>query len=188
MNIYNYDEFGVYTGTTEAMENPRNIGTFLMPAKATAIECLYPQNPNEVAVFSEENQEWSLVEDYRGLNAYSDTDCIVIEALGALPVGYTLEKPPAYIEMENYLEFKSTRAGLVAAILVTVNGKTYQGDETSQDRMVRAIIAAESGGLSTIPFWVLADNTVYADIPLAEFKQVLIDSMGAMAALWVYVP
>lgn len=188
MNIYNYDALGIYTGTSGAFNNPRNPENPLIPKNATLIECLYPQEQHQVAVFSEENQSWNLVFDYRGLNAYSGTDCIVIEELGDLPIGYSLEKTAEYLLQEQYLEFKSTRTALVASITVTVNGKIYQGDESSQDRMVRAIIAAEAGGLSAIPFWVLADNTVNENIPLAEFKQVLIDSMAAMAALWVFNP
>ncbi len=50
---------------------------------------------------------------------------------------------------------KRFRAERVARIVVTVDGIAFDGDETSQDRMARAIIALEAG--ETVP-WICADN------------------------------
>lgn len=77
---------------------------------------------------------------------------------------------------------KRERAIKVAAIKVEVDGMTFDGDESAQSRMARAITAAETAGLdSTV--WVLADNTV-ATVTKAQLQQALSKAMLAMAELW----
>lgn len=57
--------------------------------------------------------------------------------------------------------FKSQRAEIVRSITVTTTaGHTFDGDEQSQNRMMRAIIAAQDDS-ETID-WTLADNSVVA--------------------------
>lgn len=61
-------------------------------------------------------------------------------------------------ESEQRERFKVERAAAVKAITVTTAaGNTFDGDEISQGRMARAILALPDGG--TVP-WVLHDNTV----------------------------
>ena len=65
---------------------------------------------------------------------------------------------------------KTKRASAVQAITVEVGGMTLQGDETSQDRMSRAVVSAMSRGgewQSQTVEWKLADNSV-ATLTIAQ--------------------
>lgn len=77
--------------------------------------------------------------------------------------------------------FVASRAELVAQIKVTVDGMVFDGDETSQTRMARAIIGLADGESIV---WVLADNT-----PVLATKAQLVEALRlagqAQAALWV---
>lgn len=79
---------------------------------------------------------------------------------------------------------KAAREVAVANIKVTTAaGNTFDGDETSQSRMSRAILVMSTGAAEAVP-WVLADNTVIqADI--AELTEALTKAGAAQAALWV---
>jgi hypothetical protein len=79
---------------------------------------------------------------------------------------------------------KQARAIAVDNIKVTTAaGHTFDGDETSQTRMARAITVLSTGYAASVP-WVLADNTVIqADV--AELTEALAKAGAAQAALWV---
>ncbi len=79
---------------------------------------------------------------------------------------------------------KVQRTAAVAAIQVTTTaGNTFDGDEVSQGRMVRAITAL-STGLAPSVNWVLADNSVI-DATRDELIEALVLAGMAQAALWV---
>ena len=79
---------------------------------------------------------------------------------------------------------KAARAVAVAAIKVTTQaGNTFDGDEGSQGRMTRAIIAL-STGLAPSVNWVLADNSVI-QATAAELTEALVLAGMAQAAMWV---
>lgn len=79
---------------------------------------------------------------------------------------------------------KAARAAAVAAIKVTTAaGNTFDGDELSQGRMARAIIAL-STGLAPSVNWVLADNTVI-QATKNELTEALVLAGQAQAAIWV---
>ena len=79
---------------------------------------------------------------------------------------------------------KVARALAVEAITVTTAaGNTFDGDEMSQGRMSRAIIAL-STGLAPSVTWVLADNTVI-QATAAELTEALVLAGMAQAAIWV---
>ncbi|WP_444467226.1 DUF4376 domain-containing protein [Sutterella wadsworthensis] len=82
----------------------------------------------------------------------------------------------------NLNKTKNERAEAVAAIKVTVDGMVFDGDETAQSRMARALTAAEAAG-QTSTIWVLADNTV-ATVTKAQLAQALALSMQEMGKLW----
>lgn len=79
---------------------------------------------------------------------------------------------------------KAARLSQVESIKVTTSsGKTFDGDETSQTRMARAIIALQATGTPTVT-WVLADNTpTEATVP--ELVEALALAGAAQAAVWV---
>lgn len=70
-------------------------------------------------------------------------------------------------------EFKARRAAAVAAIVVEVDGMKFDGDEVSQGRMARAILAMQSA-VEEHTMWVLADNRAVS---------VRIDQLGKALAL-----
>ena len=79
---------------------------------------------------------------------------------------------------------KVARAQTVEAIKVTTQaGNTFDGDETSQGRMARAIIAL-STGLAPSVTWVLADNSTIEATP-AELTEALVLAGQAQASIWV---
>ena len=97
-------------------------------------------------------------------------------------VTYTEEPDPEPTEEELLERAKRERAKQVAAIKVEVDGMTFDGDETSQSRMARALEVASITGMgSTV--WVLADNTV-AEVTVAQMKQALSKAMLKMGELW----
>lgn len=79
---------------------------------------------------------------------------------------------------------KVARAQAVEAIQVTTAaGNTFDGDELSQGRMSRAIIAL-STGLAPSVTWVLADNSTI-QATAAELTEALVLAGMAQAAIWV---
>ena len=79
---------------------------------------------------------------------------------------------------------KLERVDAVARIAVTTtSGRHFDGDETSQGRMARAIIGLQAAGVPLIT-WVLADNTA-AEVTIAELTEALILSGQEQARLWL---
>ena len=79
---------------------------------------------------------------------------------------------------------KQARAAAVEHITVTTAaGNTFDGDETSQSRMSRAIMVLSTGAAASVP-WVLADNTVI-QADAVELTEALALAGAAQAALWV---
>ena len=79
---------------------------------------------------------------------------------------------------------KAARAINVANIKVTTAaGNTFDGDETSQTRMSRAILVLSTGAAESVP-WVLANNTVI-QATAAELTEALALAGAEQAQLWV---
>jgi len=79
---------------------------------------------------------------------------------------------------------KAERAVNVASITVTTAaGNTFDGDEVSQGRMARAIVALQATGAAST-LWVLADNTVI-NATAAELIEAMVLAGQAQAAVWV---
>lgn len=82
-------------------------------------------------------------------------------------------------------EAKTDRAEAVARITVEVDGMVFDGDETAQDRMTRAITMFTSSGLppDTTTEWVLADNTV-ANVTVSQLAKALLLAGQKQTELW----
>lgn len=79
---------------------------------------------------------------------------------------------------------KAHRQKQVESIKVTTaSGKTFDGDETSQNRMSRAIQALQITSTPSVN-WILADNTVIA-ATVAELSEALALAGAEQARLWV---
>ena len=102
----------------------------------------------------------------------------IVEGVWAAPA--PIPKTPEELREEA----KTAREAAVAAIKVTTAaGNTFDGDEVSQGRMSRAIIAL-STGLAPSVNWVLADNSVI-QATAAELTEALVLAGQAQAAIWV---
>lgn len=75
---------------------------------------------------------------------------------------------------------KAERAEFVSKIIVTVDDLQFDGDETSQDRMARSIVALNDG--ETVQ-WVLADNSI-AQVTKEQLRQALRLAGEAQTAIW----
>lgn len=94
--------------------------------------------------------------------------------------GYAPQKPQELIDQENLIAAKLERAEYVSKIVVEVDGMQFDGDETSQDRMVRAAYALNDG--ETVQ-WVLADNAI-AQVTKEQLRQALRLAGEAQTAIW----
>jgi hypothetical protein len=78
-------------------------------------------------------------------------------------------------------EAKALRQEEVDTLIVEVNGKQFNGDERSQDRMSRAINAMDTAEET---LWVLADN-VPTIVTREELRTALRLAGEAQTAIWV---
>lgn len=79
---------------------------------------------------------------------------------------------------------KSARTTSVSEIKVTTAaGHTFDGDEVSQGRMARAIIALQATGTPSVT-WVLANNSAI-NVTASELVEALALAGAAQAAIWV---
>lgn len=158
---------------------------YLLPANATFSEPL-PQKEGFTQVWK--NNEWNYIEDHRYKEywpegaSYYDIP-LTMKDLGPLPTGATLtrpEKTEEEIAIEAMVKAKMDRADYVSKIIVTVGDLQFDGDESSQGRMARAIVALNDG--ETIQ-WVLADNSI-AQVTKEQLRQALRLAGEAQTAVW----
>lgn len=144
-------------------------------APASAEECVGIRVPLD----SKTLHDLTLRELFERFTDGSDTHRLVITEDRVCYVEPITEDEKA---AERLAEAKRIRAEKVASIKVTVDGMVFDGDETAQSRMARAVTAADTSGLdSTV--WVLADNTV-ATVTKAQLQQALALSMVEMGKVW----
>ena len=164
---------------------------YLLPGNATFEK---PPEAEEGYVILFENGHWVKKHDYKGKTYYVTADGYYgspkeIKEYGDLPEGCSFDRPPMTAEEQAEAELqeaKSERATAVERLTVTVNGKVFDADETSQNRMSRVVAGAQALGVdleTTTQIWVLADNTI-AQPTVAELAQALKLAGEAQTALW----
>lgn len=84
------------------------------------------------------------------------------------------------VAMKQLLTAKAEREEFVSKIVVEVDGMMFDGDEVSQDRMARSIIALDLGEKVQ---WVLADNTIKM-VTRAQLREALRKAGTAQTAIW----
>ena len=77
---------------------------------------------------------------------------------------------------------KAVREKAVDSIIVTVDGLQFDGDETSQLRLLLYSQRMRANGRATIP-WVMADNTT-AEVTAAQMEQALDLAMEKQGEIW----
>lgn len=81
--------------------------------------------------------------------------------------------------------FKQQRIEAVARIQVTTaSGRVFDGDETSQGRMARAILGLQAQPEGATVQWVLSDNTA-VDVGAAELQEALTLAGLRQTELWL---
>jgi hypothetical protein len=145
MKVYCYDKCGYYTGECDAPENPRDEGTYLMPAKSTELK---PPTIPEGKLAYWNDKGWELVRDLKGI------EFRIVDAQGfisgtgfidghVIPPFYIEETPSALLE---YPKWSGKE---------WVEGKTAD-EKWSEIRLFRNALLAES------------DFTQLADVPLTD--------------------
>lgn len=84
------------------------------------------------------------------------------------------------VAMKQLVAAKAERENYVKRIVVEVDGMMFDGDEVSQDRMARSIIALDLGEKVQ---WVLADNSI-AQVTRAQLREALRKAGTAQTAIW----
>lgn len=84
------------------------------------------------------------------------------------------------IALKELLTAKKEREEYVSKIIVTVDGMLFDGDETSQDRMSRSIVALNDE--ETVQ-WVLADNSI-AQVTKEQLRKALRLAGEAQTSIW----
>lgn len=164
---------------------------YLLPGNST-FEVPPEKEDGYVILF--ENGHWVKKRDYKGKTYYVTADGYYgspkeMKDYGDLPEGCSFDRPPMTAEEQAAAELqeaKSERATAVERLTVTVNGKVFDADETSQNRMSRVVAGAQALGVdleTTTQIWVLADNTI-AQPTVAELAQALKLAGEAQTALW----
>jgi hypothetical protein len=90
--VFQTDQLGIYVGETIADLSPLEEGVWLIPAGC--VEVAPPAVPEfKAALWT--GQRWQLIDSYHGLTAYSTEtrEAVVVDRVGALPAGLTLEVP-----------------------------------------------------------------------------------------------
>ena len=103
--------------------------------------------------------------------------------------GYEIRAIPAPTKEEliamELAAAKQERADAVSKITVEIDGMVFDGDETSQERMSRTIVAAaatgETGDATTT--WVLHDNTI-AQPTISQLARALRAAGEEQTKLW----
>ncbi|BBN81951.1 hypothetical protein PA25_19360 [Pseudoalteromonas sp. A25] len=103
------------------------------------------------------------------------------EALIAYHHPKTIAQSVEYIASVKRERFKAQRTANVAAITVSVDGLEFDGDELSQQRMVRAILIMSDTDKQQ---WVMANNEV-VEVSKAQLTQACQLALQKQSQLWV---
>ena len=128
--------------------------------------------PPEVAIWCNNNNAY--IEEIEPVDGHRRFQIV------AIPAPTPEEQQQALMEQK-----KALRAEAVSKITVTVDGMEFDGDETAQDRMARAITMFQANNLPADyqTDWVLADNTI-AKVTVTQLSQALLLAGKEQTALW----
>lgn len=79
-------------------------------------------------------------------------------------------------------EKKIERQTAVDNIIVEIDGLPFDGDEVSQNRMSRAIVALQAAGVLAT-YWTLADNLTTM-VTVSQLEKALVAAGLAQTAIW----
>lgn len=181
--VYLYDPVtGALAGMYEAQLSPADNHAagpvYLAPVHSTPT-APPSAGPNQSAVYSPATataaESWTLVSDFRGQTAYSQTDgsAVQVQSIGPLPTGYLLTPPPPTVaqqltalenDVQAYLDSKAAAKGYsnAASCISYLNSgnATWKADATAMNTWRDAVWTfcfANSAGVKTgaspVPTW-----------------------------------
>lgn len=111
---------------------------------------------------------------------------IILDKVDYYEVVALPEKTAEELANEAMLKAKTERSDAVSRITVEVDGMTFDGDETSQNRMARKVLSAQMSGIqmSEKTDWVLADNTI-ASVSYEQLARACALAGQKQSELWV---
>lgn len=179
MNIYNYNNSGVYLGVSEAMPNPLEVGEYLIPAKATTTA---PPSVgvDEVAVFDTASDTWTIVENHIGKEGYLNDEPYTVMELGALPLGFTVEKPLAVFKQEKLAELHTLTSN------TALQGITELGVKVRLEQSTLAYLASIALLNSADNVIHDSDDIYHTGLTNANVVQILQVALNAYHALVIY--
>ena len=142
--------------------------------------------------------KWEYVEDFRNIVVYNKETKqeSKISYLGKIKEDVTTLKPEQFVKWDyetnkwiediklkkeyEYNQWKAERQSKVDNIEVELNGVIYQGDETSQTRIARAVSVMED---TDTTMWVAKDNSVN-ELPKADLKYILKEAGIKQTLIW----
>lgn len=118
------------------------------------------------------------VEEKAALHLAESTGMLIVRGPDGRPA--MAAPPPPSAEYLRAL-WKADRQAQVDAITVTVDDMVFDGDETSQTRMSRAVVVLQEGETT---LWVLADNSP-AQVSRGQLKEALRLAGIRQTELWL---
>ena len=113
-----------------------------------------------------------------------DTDYVLLDTKEVVPqidIDIAIIEQNRLMNIELYQEWKTQRNNAVANIDVTYSGVIYQGDEDSQSRLSRAILALPDDVTTTA--WVAKDNSVH-QLTRIDLSAILALGGAEQSRLW----
>ena len=114
-----------------------------------------------------------------GMSQFKEQEHELID-ITMLPVNELLK---AYSNIGNFSTSLEKEDHIYVSVVVTQYGRVFDAGETSQDRMVRAIVISGITGSGFIN-WKLADNSI-VEITIDELKEALTLAGQKMSKIWL---
>ena len=127
---------------------------------------------------------------YTNIPSYTSNQCLIKDTIKFINGKYyetyiVVDKSKEQLEKEYFYIQKNKRADAVSKITVEIDGMIFDGDEVSQERMSRTVVAAaatgETGDATTT--WVLHDNTI-AQPTISQLARALRAAGEEQTKLW----
>ena len=205
--VYLYDDAGFYAGTGDAQLNQMSsneewifppMSTDLVPPLDAEHWCKFENGVwAKVAKPTSAQECLGIVIEHTSATPHDIELRVLMAQLVEKDSGYSLrqrendhalyvekkpEPTPEEVAAQELDKAKTERAQKVGSIVVEVDGMLFDGDEASQDRMSRALHAAEITGMTSTE-WVLYDNTI-ATVTKEQLEKAFSQAILLQGELW----
>ena len=170
-----HPETGIYCTTTDARENPREKGEFLIPANSTTKEPLKPKAGYAV-VFNKDVDGWEYIEDLRFTPHWDDDGNLVeIKDLGPAPEGLLTRDPgkPFRILKEEFIAEVELESERNRRLLVPTIQPTKMQHYT--DKYRNAVLHKGGGTVSVRWLRILKDEAERKNVSMEDLIDAIIE-------------